>query len=83
MPFAMSTKPYCIILPTSTWKLVWDLFVLILLLFVSVIVPFRLAYYPTDDDNWVLTYAIVDSFFFIDIVLTFFSATLHVKTNVV
>ena len=49
MPLAMSTAPNCIILPSSKMKLVWDIFILIALLFVSILVPFRLAFYPEDD----------------------------------
>lgn len=72
----MSTKPYCIILPTSKWKLIWDIFILILLLIVSILVPFRLAYFPTEDKKWVIIYTSIDSFFLIDIIITFFAATI-------
>ena len=72
----MNTKPSCIILPTSRIKLAWDIFILVLLLFVSILVPFRLAFFPADDKTWVLTYSIIDLFFLIDIVLTFFTATI-------
>lgn len=83
MPLAMSTQPKCIILPTSKKKLVWDIFILAALLLVSILVPFRLAYYPEDDDAWMIIYGVIDTFFLIDIVVTFFTATLDQRSNVV
>ena len=83
MPLNMSTKPLCIILPTNRAKLVWDIFILIALLVVSILVPFRLAFYPNDSVPIQIFYASLDFFFFIDIIVTFFSATMDPETNVV
>lgn len=76
MPLNLKKKPRCIILPTSKSKLFWDVFILTELLLVSILVPFRLAYYPTEDKTWEITYLIMDSFFLVDIIVTFFSATI-------
>lgn len=83
MPLAMSTAPSCIILPSSKMKLVWDIFILMALLFVSILVPFRLAFYPEDDFTTQIIYIFLDSCFFLDIIVTFFSATMDAKSNIV
>ena len=49
----------------------------------SILVPFRLAYYPEDDATWMMIYGVIDTFFLVDIVVTFFTATLDTKSNVV
>ena len=79
----MNSKPRCIILPTSKMKLVWDIFILCALLLVSILVPFRLAFYATDSITWLIAYSVIDTFFLFDIVFTFFTATLDPKTNIV
>ena len=74
-------KAKCIILPNAKWKIVWDFFIVFLLLLVSIIVPFRLAFSPTDGFDWVVTYSAIDSFFFIDMILTFFTAVVDHKSQ--
>lgn len=64
----------CIISPQSTAKVVWDFYIVFLLLVVSIIVPFRLAFFPNEDRDWVIIYLAIDSQFLIDMVLTFFTA---------
>ena len=83
MPLQMNKKAKCIILPNARWKLIWDFYIVFLLLLVSVIVPFRLAFYKTDDTSWLIAYSVIDSFFLFDMVLTFFQATINPKTQVV
>jgi len=63
-------------MPKSKWKFVWDCFIVFLLLFVSVIVPFRLAFYPEEDNLWLIVYSIIDIMFLIDTILTFFTAVI-------
>ena len=69
-----NVKAGCIIMPNAKWKVAWDFFIVILLLWVSIVVPFRLAFYDQDNKNWFITYTIVDCFFLIDIILSFFTA---------
>ena len=54
-----------------------------MLLLVSIIVPFRLAFFATDDTDWIIIYAVIDLNFVIDMIFTFFAATIDVKTQVV
>lgn len=57
-----------------------------MLLFVSLIVPFRLAFVENESNTWFALYLITDAFFLIDIVLTFFTSIndekkVHEETN--
>lgn len=72
----------CIILPdTSKWKQRWDFYIVIVLLFVAVTLPYRLAFYEKDDRTWKVVNGIVDSSFAVDIILTFFTAIPDYLTN--
>lgn len=64
----------CLIMPGNKMKFFWDFYIVSLLLFVSIVVPFRLAFYNEDSSNWVIIYILIDSQFLIDIIFTFFSA---------
>ena len=48
-PVQKTDKARCLIVPNKKWKLVWDMYVVFLLLTVSILVPYRLAFFPEDD----------------------------------
>ena len=52
----------------------WDLFVLALLLVVSIVVPYRLAFYPDQSSTWTAIYLAMDFCFLLDIIVTFFTS---------
>ena len=52
----------------------WDLLISLLIIVSAVITPYRMAYVDGNSLSWMLMELIVDGFFFIDMVLTFFSA---------
>ncbi len=63
--------------PNSLFSILWSVVVALLLLYSAFIVPFRLAFINnegTNDDFWQLFEYTVDSMFFLDIIITFFSA---------
>jgi hypothetical protein len=64
-------KPRCIILQNNKYKIWWDLFIMIILIFISIVVPFRLAFVEDDDSFWKIAYFVMDICFLIDILLTF------------
>ena len=47
----------------------WDLFVLVLVLLVSLIVPYRLAFTNQENLTWFMIYMVTDIFFLIDIIV--------------
>ena len=65
---------YCIILPNDCWKMKWDLFISLLIIVSAVFTPYRMAYVDGNSLSWVVTELVMDGFFFIDLLLTFFSA---------
>ena len=69
-----NNKRTCIIHHGNSFKLIWDLSVLLILLIISLIVPYRLAFIQTESDSWFTIYLITDTIFLIDIVLTFFTS---------
>lgn len=69
-----STSQCCTIKQNHKYKIYWDIFIIVLLLFVCVVIPFRIAFVKVQDSAWTLTFAIIDGFFFVDMVLTFFTS---------
>ena len=65
---------YFIILPDDSFKNCWDMVVMALILFVCVTAPSRIAFSDTDPLEWIIMDAIVDTLFFVDLVLNFFMA---------
>lgn len=63
----------CIISQSNRYKMLWDLWILILLLMVSLIVPIRLAFSEEETTEWFIVYLSTDAFFLLDIIITFFT----------
>ena len=56
---------------------------MIILLFVAVILPYRMAFYDNDPSkSWMSIWLIIDVLFFIDMILTFCTTYTHELTNV-
>ena len=70
----------CIIHHGNTYKIIWDLWVLVILLIISLVVPYRLAFDESDNNAWFVVYLITDCFFLIDIILTFFTTVTDEKS---
>ena len=56
--------------------------VLLLLLVISIIVPYRLAFSDHDPIGWLLCYIIIDTIFLVDIILTFMTSLYEPDTGV-
>lgn len=73
------------ILQDNKLKVVWDVFVMLILIAVTLIIPYRLAFAHEDEFEWQVVYYLFDFMFTIDIVLCFltsFTDSYH-KTEVV
>jgi hypothetical protein len=64
----------CIIMQSNSYKILFDVWILFLLLAVSLVVPARLAFENEETTSWQLIYLITDGFFLVDIVLNFFTS---------
>lgn len=58
----------------NRYKIFLDFFVLLLLLFTCIVVPYRLAFTSFDPIGWLIVYGIVDLVFLFDVILTFFTS---------
>lgn len=54
-------------------KIVWDIYVMLILILTTFIIPYRLAFEPDDPLEWVIVYYFFDFMFFIDVILCFFT----------
>lgn len=63
----------CIILDTNPYKTKWDLWIVIVLLFVAFTLPWRIAFYETDSTLWMVINYTIDGSFLIDMIMTFFT----------
>lgn len=73
----MGKKNQLIIHSNAKYKILWDVFVIALLIFVCVVLPYRLTFVHEENEStkrWEVAYYIMDSFFLIDIILTFFTS---------
>lgn len=61
--------------------MLWDLWVTTCLMFITLVVPVRLAFSENDSVGWIVAYEIIDFCFLTDIVLTFFSSYSDSVTN--
>jgi hypothetical protein len=62
-------------MPNNLIKRVWDLYVILLLLYTAICVPFIVCFNISRDDGFNFVFdLVVDASFLIDIILTFFTA---------
>jgi hypothetical protein len=62
-----------VIFPSNRIKRVWDLVIMVLLIYTATYVPFRVCFIDDGSDGFFIWECLVDSLFFIDIVLNFFT----------
>ena len=61
--------------PENPFKIKWDIFITVILVFTSFVTPYRLAFYEeTEDQNWTIINGSIDILFAIDIIIIFNSA---------
>jgi hypothetical protein len=66
--------PYFIVHPNRPWKIYFDLWIGALIVFSVFSVPFRIGFGVEDNDGLFWSDAVIDSFFGLDIILTFRTA---------
>jgi len=55
-------------------KVKWDILIMIIVFFILIFVPYRLAFTDFDPPRWVIIYAIIDICFLVDIILSFLTS---------
>lgn len=66
--------PKCTIMPDNSYKTKWDIWVVFILLYVALTLPYQVAFQEESNTRAKVIQFIVDGSFLIDIVLTFFTA---------
>ena len=66
--------PPGIIHPQSFWKTIWNAAMLIVIIFLSISVPYRIAFEDMAPLYWVYIDTVLDFLFIIDMILNFFTA---------
>ena len=69
-----SKIPKLMISPTSPFKLIWNLVMLVIIVFIAVIVPYRISFENETSLEWIMIDTIIDGIFLIDITLNFLTA---------
>lgn len=73
-------KKKWLILDDDPWKIKWDIFVFVMLIFTAFVVPLRLAFSETDDVFWTIINVFIDLTFLVDVILSFFTTYFDEKT---
>lgn len=73
-----SRKKCCLLQPESGFRQVWDLVMLVILMYTALVVPFRVAFFSEVFwDGWTVCDFILDGLFLIDVLLTFVSVQVY------
>ena len=80
---AKRSYDYFLILPDDSFKAAWDTIITLLIFFVCVAAPWRLAFTEEDDLPWIIIGIVVDSFFLVDLIINFFTAYHDEEFNLV
>ena len=67
-------RPAFIIMADNQLKIMWDVFVMCLLILTSFVIPYRLAFVDEETAEWIAVYYCIDFFFLIDLVICFFTS---------
>ena len=63
-----------IILQSNKYKLIWDIFIMVVLLVTTMVIPLRLAFVEEEPPVVLIIYYSIDALFAVDIVLWFFTS---------
>ena len=64
----------CMIFPNNKYKQWWDLFIVLLLIYTALLVPFNVCFFDVSSTFQLMWDILVDLLFVIDIILAFFCA---------
>lgn len=65
--------------PKSTFKTIWNSIIVLLLTYTATILPYRMSFNALQGNNWVIIDALIDSIFFLDILITFNTALVSIS----
>lgn len=68
--------------PSSLQKTIWDFIIVLLLVYTATVMPFKFAFIE-DDSDWLVLEIMIDLLFFLDVIITFFSAYYDDAGNII
>ena len=75
--------PFLIVMPDSTFRVLWDTFVTLLLMWTAIVVPLRIAFWTDASDGVIAWEYVIDFFFLVDIGICFISAFVDYEGRVI
>ena len=81
--FKLRNETFGLILPSNKKKQLWDILIMMLLLYTAIFVPIKVAFFEETSDSLFAFELIVDLLFIIDIIVTFFSVVEDKRGNVI
>ena len=70
----LSSKPWYIILPNAPFRVCWDIYLGLLVMYVAAFIPYHLAFLESLEGFWQGLEYTVDASFWLDIIFNFFTA---------
>lgn len=67
------SMPFLLINPSAAWKSVWNGIILMLILFLAIVVPYRISFEDNPSEEWILADNCTDFLFIIDLIFNFFT----------
>lgn len=64
----------CVLLPSSPPRRLWTFLMVLVMIYTALITPYRICFVDETELNWLVTETCIDTVFFIDVVLTCFTA---------
>jgi hypothetical protein len=68
-----------IIFPDDTFKILWDMVILLLMVYTITLTPYRLAFIDSDSLTWVVIDYLIDGLFMLDVVFNCFMAFVNAE----
>lgn len=62
--------------PLDMFKICWDIFLGFVLIFVCIVIPYRISFVPVDSNGWKIANWVIDVIFLLDMIFIFNTAYL-------
>jgi len=78
---SVSQKRECVISPNNSYKVKWDVWIILVLIVVAITLPYNIGFIDKPNIGWQIVNYVVDFSFLTDMVLTFFTAIPNPSTQ--
>ena len=71
----------CVLMPESNIRFTWDMVATVLIFFIAIALPFRIAFVEAWHLGWAVADFLIDMFFIVDVIVNFRTAYVDTKTG--